>query len=57
MSRLLAAMRQLDLERMQAALLADALAEMKKHAIDYRDPRVGFTTHIDRWWRDRRPRG
>lgn len=35
----------------------DALAEMKKHTIDYRDPSVGFSTHIDRWWRGRRPRG
>ncbi|MEJ0016213.1 MAG: glycosyltransferase family 2 protein [Acetobacteraceae bacterium] len=26
-------------------------------AIDYRDPRVGFTTHLERWWREPRRRG
>jgi hypothetical protein len=24
-------------------------------AIDYRDPCVGFSTHVDRWWRGVRP--
>lgn len=26
-------------------------------AMDYRDPRVGFTTHVERWWRGPRRRG
>jgi hypothetical protein len=31
--------------------------ELKRRAIDYRDPAIGFTTHVDRWWRGPRPRG
>jgi hypothetical protein len=34
-------------------------AEWRKFAsmaLDYRDPTVGFTTHLDRWWRGSRRR-
>jgi hypothetical protein len=30
--------------------------KVEQEAIDYRDPSVGFTTHIERWWRGPRRR-
>jgi hypothetical protein len=34
-----------------------AWALLSASAIDYADPSVGFTTHIERWWRGPRQRG
>jgi hypothetical protein len=31
--------------------------QMQARVIDYRDPSVGFATHVDRWWRPRRRPG
>jgi len=37
--------------------LDTALAAMRAESIDYRDPSVGFATHVQRWWRGARHRG
>ncbi len=39
-------------EQMEAAW-----AELASRTMDYRDPSVGFTTHVERWWRGPRLRG
>ena len=30
---------------------------LASHTMNYRDPSVGFSTHVERWWRGRRLRG
>ena len=35
----------------------DAWRRVSDAARDYEDPSVGFTTHIERWWRGARVRG
>jgi hypothetical protein len=40
-----------------AAEFDDAWRRVAEAAVDYRDPRVGFTTHVQRWWRGKRSQG
>lgn len=40
--------------RLATERLAAELRRLAAQAIDYRDPTVGFTTHVQRWWRGRR---
>src|SRR5215218_805235 len=44
-------------ESRQARFPGGWVYQMQAQAIDYRDPSVGFATHLERWWREKRQRG